>query len=1121
MNKFVNILILLSINSMIFAQLTPGQIGSDQLICYGSAPLPLTFTTAPTGGTTPYTYRWQRSNDSGTNWYDITGTSAARLTYSPPVLGKTTLFRCMITDAAAASVITNPATITVRVNLNAGIIGSSQTLYFNTSPNPLTQQTAPSGGSGSYTYRWQSSTNGSQWADIPGATSAGYSPSVLNTETWFRRFVIDAGCGSTATNSVRMTINSNPITLYTTEIPAIRMSDVYYDLGTEFEALSDGVITSVRLYSHIDEVGVHQIRIWRQNDQSAYELITGPIDWSFSTGITGWRTFELPSSVSVEEGRNYIVSITSGAANNVWVQSNTFSPVATNNYVRYLRGLFAGTPGTVPGYDYGAGYFRDIVFIPFSSGSAGTAQSICYNTVPVTLSQIESPSGASGIYSQQWQSSPDSIIWTDIPGATSSDYSPPALTTSTYFRREVTSGAFIDPGHPVLITVDPQFSLAQLNENITIYENTATDLNVAITGGTPPYTVNFTMNGTPQTAISDYTSGTDIYTGLLAAGTYIYTLTSVTDAFGCEVQSRGNPVTVTVSGAYSGSGSARALVLVNSGSSIYYGDYTVFIKAYLDWFGIPYELHDVSGQLPLPDFNNYAVIIFGHRNVYSESFPAGQQYYPISALETAISGGVGLYSFDQHLFDYASAFNVSGATHPAVTSSQINFLTDHYITQLHQNDIYHTTNNTITLKDYGGQQTITVASTIYSLGGTNQATLATVSDGVASEALLQATSFGNGRIVKWSAYDWVNDNKLGPIFGMDDLIWRGIVWAARKPFVIQGLPPMITMRVDDVDGTRTMAMDDLEWLKISNEYGFIPWVAIFTESGSANFFGILKDLIDRNLATASPHAVNYDDQIYFNIDNVIPYSVADSVIKARNIFAEHQLTMSKYLITHNYLLDSDALPEIRNMGIEFIGTRVPYDRTPGVDYPGEWLMCGPYRLPPRTGWGGPGVPIFYSGTATWPGGDFFFSLTEIGDDGGYEWYPVQDVASNIARGVRHLRRALNGMFLPVLFTHEDQIISSATEWRQILSGITTAVSSYNPEYKSMDYAVRYGRAKENINITNVTSDNGLVSISCSGINDMATKCYLFTESGSQISYRLITLPQVTSNTTPVTVGVLE
>ena len=39
------------------------------------------------------------------------------------------------------------------------------------------------------------------------------------------------------------------------------------------------------------------------------------------------------------------------------------------------------------------------------------------------------------------QSSPDNATWSNISGATSATYSPGALTTNTYFRREVTSGA--------------------------------------------------------------------------------------------------------------------------------------------------------------------------------------------------------------------------------------------------------------------------------------------------------------------------------------------------------------------------------------------------------------------------------------------------------------------------------------------------------------------------------------------------------------------------------------------------------------------------------------------------------------------------------------------------------
>jgi hypothetical protein len=160
------------------------------------------------------------------------------------------------------------------------------------------------------------------------------------------------------------------------------------------------------------------------------------------------------------------------------------------------------------------------------------------------------------------------------------------------------------------------------------------------------------------------------------------------------------------------------------------------------------------------------------------------------------------------------------------------------------------------------------------------------------------------------------------------------------------------------------------------------------------------------------------------------------------------------------------------------------------------------------------------------GTPFFLCLSEIGDDGPthsqYEWYPGSGTVSEvIARGVRHLRRSLNSMTLPVLFTHEDQITMTASDWHLILSGVTTGVSPYNPDYMSTDDAITYIRAKDNLVIRDAGFDNGLVTISIVGANDMDTKCYLFTETGGQINQRLVTLPRVENTVVPVNVCVNE
>ena len=96
----------------------------------------------------------------------------------------------------------------------------------------------------------------------------------------------------------------------------------------------------------------------------------------------------------------------------------------------------------------------------------------CYNTSPAGLTDDTSPTGGTGSYAYQWQSSPDNATWSNISGATSATYSPGALTTSTYYRREVTSW-LCESKHTssILITVHPDLIPGTIGSNHTICYN--------------------------------------------------------------------------------------------------------------------------------------------------------------------------------------------------------------------------------------------------------------------------------------------------------------------------------------------------------------------------------------------------------------------------------------------------------------------------------------------------------------------------------------------------------------------------------------------------------------------------------------------------------------------------
>lgn len=1130
MRKILYSLVLLAISSLTFSQLNPGQIGNNQQTCYGSAPLQLNFTIAPSGGLAPYLYRWQRSNDGGSTWVDIAGTNGGRSVYSPPVLGRNAWFRCQVTDNNNSTALTNQVLITVSSDLTAGIIGPDQAIYEGSVPAQLAETVPATGGGGSFTYRWQSSQNGLQWSDIPGAVAANFTPSQITSTTLFRRWVIDNSCGSTASNSVRITI-INAVTLYTTEIPFEFKTYGLFDLGTRFEVLSSGIITKARLFTSVDEEGSYQVRLWEQTGPDTWSLVYGPfLNWNLSAGVVGWREFTFPSPIIVENPGTYMISITSPSGS--FAHSPDFTPIINNEFINYLGGNLTSNIGTLPNSNIGAGdsYFRDIVFVPFSPGTAGVSQRICYNNAPAAFTQSESPSGGFGEpYSFQWQSSTEGTNWTNIPNAISPDYSAPTLTNTTYFRRVVTSGGISINGPQVVINVDVPFISSQLASNMTIVENSSTFLNIGISGGTPPYTINYTCNGVSQPPLTNYTSGTDFFTGILSSGNYIYSLTSVSDAFGCHPGSLGNPITVSATMTETARPTNKVLLIVNSQVDELYDGFMLVIKPYFDWFGIPIDLWDIGLHTSLPDFNEYALIVFGHDNVYDESYvPDHQKYYPINELETALSNGVGLYSFDSHLFDSESLFVTPGGNQ-AVTSSQININPGHFITEYHQVDEYDSANNIINLKPYA---TVSINAADNSL--TNHVNLATMSEGIASAPLLQVGTSSSGRIVKWGTYTWMYDSYLGPAYGMDDLIWRSIVWAAKKPFVMQGVPPMITMRIDDVNGLRTNDfMLNLEWLDIANEFGFKPWLGLLNNELQPSYIDKLRGKILNEQATASPHAAGYDDFIFYNVNSVPNFNSRTNILNAWNFFTVNNLPVSNYVLPHFYLMDEQAVDALGELGVEFIGNVISFRDYPlitnpdlgEINYPGPWLNGGPYRIN-REGTANRGQPVFYAGNVNLSGNNFFNVLSEIGDDGppdlGYEWYP--SIGTNtevINRGVRHLRRALNGMFLPVLFTHEDQIRLYPENWRQILSGVTSGVASYGSEYMTTDEAVRYLRAKENIEIVNVVDYPTFINISCSGINDMETKCYLFYETAGHISFRIVSLPMVTSTSIPVTTAVLK
>jgi hypothetical protein len=92
------------------------------------------------------------------------------------------------------------------------------------------------------------------------------------------------------------------------------------------------------------------------------------------------------------------------------------------------------------------------VYPDFIAGPVSGNQSICYNSTPALLTGI-APTGGNPPYTYQWQSSADSINFTNIPGATVLNYQPGSLTVKTFFRQIQSASGSCDNANTNIIRI--------------------------------------------------------------------------------------------------------------------------------------------------------------------------------------------------------------------------------------------------------------------------------------------------------------------------------------------------------------------------------------------------------------------------------------------------------------------------------------------------------------------------------------------------------------------------------------------------------------------------------------------------------------------------------------------
>ena len=368
-------------------------------------------------------------------------------------------------------------------------------------------------------------------------------------------------------------------------------------------------------------------------------------------------------------------------------------------------------------------------------------------------------------------------------------------------------------------------------------------------------------------------------------------------------------------------GNGCALIVCDSRFEEYFQVYeTVF--AALGHFGIPYRVHDLAAtDLDAATLEGCAVVVLGQDNVGLGLTGKAQ-----SALLEAISGGLGMVNLDYNLTHYDESFvdaiglaglrsgrpvDVDSTTSIAIPTA------DHWLTWTQEEGRVHRLNMPVPAAraKVKGRRTRVLAET-----------------DSAAPAVVSAR-LGQGRIVQWlvSHRIWTLQ-VFGHAHGLDDLFWKGIVWAARKPFAMLCMPPFVRFRFDDCNGIYRTPQD-MGFVDELARRGHKPNMCVCMNALTDAGWRFLKRHYDAGTVEVAPHTWEGGVSLYYGRDGKA-YSKTrfrEMIRETAAMMRRRRIAPSKILSDHEHEYSSNVLPYLKQLGIEYkMNVMLPDETWAGV-----------------------------------------------------------------------------------------------------------------------------------------------------------------------------------------------
>ncbi|MBK7975649.1 MAG: hypothetical protein IPK07_20985 [Deltaproteobacteria bacterium] len=519
-----------------------------------------------------------------------------------------------------------------------------------------------------------------------------------------------------------------------------------------------------------------------------------------------------------------------------------------------------------------------------------------------------------------------------------------------------------------------------------------------------------------------------------------------------------------------------ALVLVDRSSASRYADYaSERVKGALDFWGLPYREVDLSSEAVTSALLTTAdLVVIGQEHVASALGSTGQ-----SALATAVQGGMGLVSLDPWAAEYGApiqsligspTFGASTTTLQLTTAAPAT----HFVVAEQPAGTDDPTNPTDSnIRTYfarpGGE------ISIQTLASAGTATVLATTVGVPA---VVASSASSGRVVWWFVSHELWDNaldgsggdpqgtyhptlRIGHLHGLDDVLWRGLVWAHRKPMIWNPLQvKYAALKIDDARGRSLGGSTAFDYVDAAVSILGVPvQTSLFLDSigvGSAAATA-LASLQSSKHIEISPHSFDGGDTnpaqptsdfLFWkrqtgNSGETLVDEPWDAPTLAANwtsidsFFTARGLTLSKWLAPHDAVAGTNNLPYLVARGIEFANTTHDLAASAGHGM-NDWQTAAPFgsgchALDYTSG----GTSVFavstYADCAFW---NFDFGVKQG------SVAPVSNRDEAVSNALLQGRRAHGSRFPMLFLTHEYVLEADGfdlVDWQYILAQIHAAL----------------------------------------------------------------------------------